>query len=98
VLHGLSGPRACGIFQDQGSNCVLCIGSQILNHWTTREILFNCIFWGERYIAIPKHLLAFCHRVLVSTGDTVVEMMDLLFSRRSHSFPDILTKEVVRFN
>ena len=50
------------------------------------------------YIAIPRYLLAFYQRVLVSAGDTVVEMMDLLFSRRSYSFPDILTKEFIRFN
>ena len=30
---------ACGIFQDQRWNRVQCIDRQILNHWTTREVL-----------------------------------------------------------
>ena len=30
---------ACGIFQDQRWNRVHCIDRQILNHWTTREVL-----------------------------------------------------------
>ena len=37
VAHGLSCSVACGIFLDQGSNRVSCIGRRILNHWTTRE-------------------------------------------------------------
>ena len=36
----LSWPMASGIFLDQGSNPVPCIGRWILNHWTTREVLF----------------------------------------------------------
>jgi len=35
--HRLSYPLACGIFLDQGSDRILCIGRRILNHWTTRE-------------------------------------------------------------
>ena len=30
---------ACGIFPNQGSACVPCIGRWILIHWTTREVL-----------------------------------------------------------
>ena len=37
VALGLSCPTTCGIFQDQGSNHVPCIGRRILNHCTTRE-------------------------------------------------------------
>ena len=33
----------CGIFPDQGSNHVPCIGRQILKHWTTREVP-PCLF------------------------------------------------------
>lgn len=38
MVHWLSCPRASGIFLYQGSNCVSCIGRQILNLWTTREV------------------------------------------------------------
>ena len=38
VAHGLSRSVACEIFPDLGSNCVLCIGRWILNHWTPREV------------------------------------------------------------
>ena len=37
VAHGPSCSAACGIFPDQGSTPVPCIGRQILNHCTTRE-------------------------------------------------------------
>ena len=37
VVHGLSGPAACGIFPDQGSNHVPYIGRQTLSNWNTRE-------------------------------------------------------------
>ena len=40
VAHRSSCPEAHGIFPDQGSNpCVFCIGWQVLNHSTTREVL-----------------------------------------------------------
>ena len=35
---GLGGLRASGIFLDQGSNLVPCIGRWVLNHWTTRGV------------------------------------------------------------
>ena len=38
VGHGLSCSVACGIFLVQGSNPCPCIGRQILNHCTTREV------------------------------------------------------------
>ena len=38
VVYTLNCPSACGIFPDQGSNPVPCIGGQILNHWITREV------------------------------------------------------------
>ena len=37
VAHRLSNPLACGIFLEQGSSHIFCIGRWILNHWTTRE-------------------------------------------------------------
>ena len=39
MAYGLQCPLACGVFPDQGSTHVPCIGSPILNHWTTREFL-----------------------------------------------------------
>ena len=38
VAHGLGSPLVCGIFLDQESDCVSCIGRWTLNHWTTREV------------------------------------------------------------
>ena len=53
VAHGPSCSVACGIFSDQGSTRVPCIGRQILNHCATREAqkiyLFLMYFhiWGK---------------------------------------------------
>ena len=44
VGHGLSCPVACGIFPEQGSNHVACIGRQILYHCNTREVPTSAIF------------------------------------------------------
>ena len=44
VVQGLSRPAACGIFLDQGSKDqtgVPCTARQILNPWTTREVLIQ---------------------------------------------------------
>ena len=41
VAHGLSWlscPSASGLFLDQVSTYVPCIGRRILNYWTTREV------------------------------------------------------------
>ena len=38
VACGLSCSGAFGIFSDQGSDQCPCIGRQVLNHWTTREV------------------------------------------------------------
>ena len=40
----LSCSEECGIFWTRDRACVLCIGRQILNFWTTREALCEC-FW-----------------------------------------------------
>ena len=44
----LSHPEACGVFLDQGSNGVHCIGRRNLIHCTTREVL-NRYFFKTRY-------------------------------------------------
>ena len=42
---GLSCPAARGMSPDQGSNMCPCIGGQILNHWTTKEVhIFKKIY------------------------------------------------------
>ena len=41
VAHNLSCPEAYWIFPEQGSNCIPCIGRQVLNHWTTKEVPQN---------------------------------------------------------
>ena len=43
AAHGPSCLVACGIFLDQGWDCVPCAGRQILDHWTTREVQLVCI-------------------------------------------------------
>jgi len=44
VAHRLSCSLACGIFLDQESTHVPCIGRGILNHWTNRGV-----FEGESF-------------------------------------------------
>ena len=41
VAHGPRCPAACAAFQEQGLNRVPCIGKQVLNHQTTREVPFT---------------------------------------------------------
>ena len=43
AAHGLGSPVACGILPNQESNLCPPPRRQILNHWTTREVL-NFIF------------------------------------------------------
>ena len=40
VVHGFSYPVACGILVpgQRDPFCVLCIGRQVPNHWTTGEV------------------------------------------------------------
>ena len=61
VVHGLTCPKACEIFPDQGSNGVSSIGRQILYHWVTREAptlhfkswkVKRCLFSPSMYILI----------------------------------------------
>ena len=35
---GLASPRHVGSSQTRDGSCVPCIGRQILNHWSTREV------------------------------------------------------------
>ena len=56
VAHGLSCSATCGIFPDQGSNRVPCIGKRILNHCTTREVL-NCLFLNSHFLSCLDLLL-----------------------------------------
>ena len=49
----LSGPAACGIFSDHGSNRAPFIGRWIFNHWTTREVPLpdsKCYFYYDTFL------------------------------------------------
>ena len=43
VVHGLSCPSLMGSSWTRDWTHVLCVGRQILNHWTTREIWALCV-------------------------------------------------------
>ena len=68
---GPSCSRACGIFSAQGSNCVSCIGRQILYHWATRKpasVVYTLDF-GHEACGIFWHFN--CGLVWVSLGHLV---------------------------
>ena len=44
-LKGLVAPWQVGSSQTRAQTCVPCIGKQILNHWTTREVRFQSFFF-----------------------------------------------------
>ena len=58
VAHGLGCSLACGISQTRDQTCVSCIGRQVVNHWTTKEIpiffFFCCgfsVIYGTSLVA-----------------------------------------------
>ena len=55
VAHGLRCPMVCGIFQDRGSNCVSCIGRQILYHRATRKVLYISTCRSNSHTVYPLH-------------------------------------------
>ena len=65
VMQRLNCPLACEIFLNQGSNRVLCIGRQILNHWTTekpkcsprKHVLAANYQWWFAVFKIHSHVL-----------------------------------------
>ena len=64
VAHGPSCPAACGTFQQQGLNCVPCIGKQVLKPQTAREVPF-AVFGSNsehRYLSVGDFL---CPSVLI---------------------------------
>ena len=48
-VHGLNCLQHVGSSRPRDRTRVLCIGRQILNHWTTREVLHDLIFTPEQY-------------------------------------------------
>ena len=78
VLHELSFPASCGIFQTRDQTHVSCIGRRILNHWATREVLheffrlvLNCIIpdighYDIRALLSIDYILKFVIMVLKS--------------------------------
>ena len=58
---------------------VLCTGRQILNHWTTREVLFNVCLWSPiPELGTPVRLLNIAEYILLSF------LSIFLFKVRSH--------------
>ena len=49
AVLGLTCPKTCGIFLNQGSTPVPCIGRWILHYWTTREAQW-CIFKPDSHL------------------------------------------------
>ena len=52
AVDGPGCPAACGIFLDQGLKPCPCFGRQILNHWTTREVLLQVLV-GRSRLHVP---------------------------------------------
>ena len=52
VVHRLSCPRHAKSFQTRDQTYIPCIGRQILNHWTTKEVQFYSTF--GRFPQPPK--------------------------------------------
>ena len=92
VVHELSCPTSCGIFQTRDQTHVSCIGRWILNHWTTREVLheffrllLNCIIPDIGYYNISAllsidYILKFVIMVLKSYV-TVFIYIYIVFSK-----------------
>ena len=66
MAHGFSCSAACGIFPDQGSNRVPCIGRRILNHCATREVPGPKIFHSHQRFFFNLCIYFWPHRVLVA--------------------------------
>ena len=61
VAHQLSCPAPCGILHSLTRNQthIPCIGGQILNHWTTREVPLS-ESWPERLLGFDVRPEAWC--------------------------------------
>ena len=74
--RGLQSPQAqelpyvCGVLVPQNS----CIGRQILNHWTTREVPGSFISTGALRKASRRHILVIILKE-ISTGCTLERLM-----------------------
>ena len=55
VARRLSCLATCGIVWTGESNLCSCIGRQILNHWTTKDVLFHIVFHSG-YASLHSHL------------------------------------------
>ena len=69
VAHGLSCSTTCGIFPDQGSNRVPCIGRWIPNHCATREVhgsFFAKIFWLNHHASCALPVTVMCNKSIKS--------------------------------
>ena len=50
---GLAAPGYVGSSLTRGQTCVSCIGKQMLNHWTTREVLKSLFFKSIHFSQSP---------------------------------------------
>ena len=73
MAHGLSCPITCGIFLI----LVSCIGRQILDHWTTREVLLVVLICTPLIICNVEHLF-------IGLLDICVSLEKSLFKSFAH--------------
>ena len=57
VAHGLSCRAVCGVSLDQGASSCCCIGTRLLNHWTTREVLLTLFFFSNEVLCLQTWVL-----------------------------------------
>ena len=70
VVHGFSCLEACG---PRDWTCVPCIGSQTLNHWTTRKVAHSfCLTHPNLEVYNAVYLFIWLHRVLTAAHGTLV--------------------------
>ena len=75
-MREFSCPIACGIFPEQGSNRVPCVGRHILNRWTTRDVLsFTILNFG----CFPGQFLGEIRRELMYNGFLLLSYKDVSF-------------------
>ena len=71
VAHG---PIACGIFQDQGWNPRNPIGRQILNHWTTREVLKVYFLNTNSHKMLSEKIVALVHKCRMRNPSSLLKV------------------------
>ena len=75
VAHRLSCSAACGIFPDQGSNRVPCLGKRILNHCATRDVP-KFPFIGSEFLSVGT--IDILDRIILCYGKAVLGIVGCL--------------------